>query len=389
MAISRAGRVVSVGGGGGVGKSAVASNLAAALTRDGLRTVLVDAAAPGRSQRLARQVRALDAEVVVIDLGGAPDAEALEAFDAADLRLVVTTPRLADAEAAYAIMGGAVLRRLRRVAAATGQRASIDEALARPEPSFSTAQLLARLAQEVPALATSLQAGLAGFGFRLVGNQVVEARETNLIFALSRMAHDFLGVEAPVLASLRVSEGLRASQGAGCPYLLQAGVEGEECAVTFQTMARALRTAPLTGARALTAPEDAGDPPGAAALPAALPVNVADYERAYQRHLVDLPATLVYPGGLLPATMQDVSEGGALLALERPPPVGTRVTLVVPGLGDHPGLACVVRHADAARRRAGVQFLADREEARRTADAIRLAGIDRRIDGQFGTGRCL
>lgn len=109
------------------------------------------------------------------------------------------------------------------------------------------------------------------------------------------------------------------------------------------------------------------DPAGDVAAPATLPVNVADYERAYQRHLVDLPATLVYPGGLLPATMKDVSEGGALLSLERLPPVGTRVTLVVPGLGDHPGLACVVRHADAARRRAGVQFLADREEARRNS----------------------
>ena len=392
MSSERAGMVVSVGGGRGAGKSVVAASLAVALAEAGGRVVLVDAGDAGAQRalfglawlgaeaphgappdlvatavesgvpglrlaasagpRLLRQVRALDADVVVVDVGAQAGREAQEAFDAADHRLVVLTPGLAAAQETYAFVMGAVLRELWRVAAAAGREGLVDEAAERAEragPAFSAAQLLSRLAREDEALAAALQAALSGFGVRLVANQVYEARDTNLVYALSRMTRDFLGVEAPVLGALRDSQRLHASATDGRPYLVQAGVEGDECAVTFHTMAQALRTAPLRrtpGARA-------GDRPAAAApardwaLPAALPVDVGDYERSYQRHLVDVPGTLVYPGGILAAQFKDVSEGGALLELDRPPPAGTRITLVVPALGDHPGLACVVRHADA------------------------------------------
>ncbi len=388
MAISRAGRVVAVGGGAGVGKSAVAANLAAALIQEGARALKVGAAEPG----LLHQVRALDAEVVLVDLGADPAAADLALFDAADLRLVVATPRQEAVEAAYAFMGGAVLRRLRRVAAQRGGLARLDEEVARSGAAFSAARLLAGLAREAPDLAAALQAALSGLSFRLVGNQLAAVRDTSPIFALSRMVRDFLGVEAPVLGSLPVSERLRAAQGAGCPYLLQEGAAGEPCAACFQTMARALRATTLPEATpAAPGEEDLPVPlpaPGPASL-AALPVSLGEYQRAYQRHLVSLPATLVYPGGLLPVMLEDVSEGGALLSLERPPPVGTRITLIVPGLGDHPGLACVVRHAEPGRCRAGVQFLAEREEGRRLAEALRLAEVDRRLDAGSAVGRCV
>jgi hypothetical protein len=300
---------------------------------------------------------------------------------------VAVTPERASAEAAYTLLRGAVFRELTRLAAAAGQRARLDEALAGAEPTASTAQLLARLAQGDAALAADLQAAVAGLVVRLVGNRIVEARDTEIVFALSRMAHDFLGLEAPVLGSLRTSPRLHAAASQGLAYLLQPEADGEECAATLRTAARALRAVRVTRSPAAAAALD--EAPPASPPPAALPVDVADYQRAYQRHLVDLPATLVYPGGLLQAQLKDISEGGTLLELDRPPPAGTRITLVVPGLGDHPGLACVVRHADARRRRAGVQFICEPEEGRRLCQAIQGLGIDRLLDGEVGRGRCL
>jgi flagellar biosynthesis protein FlhG len=348
----------------------------------GLRLVpgaggVVGAANPqaARKQRLIRHVRALDADVVVVDVGAGVGFNALDLFDVADLRLVVMSPQLTSAQNAYAFLKGAVFRELRRLAAATGQQARIDEATEGAEPTGSTAALLARLAAEDVALAATLQAGMAAFGARLVGNQLFEAREANVVYALSRMARDFLGLEVPVLGTLRASRRVHDSVNDGRPYLLHAGVDGDECAATLRAVAHALLTAPLP--RDAAAEVDGYTGPLAPRTPApaaSLPVAVTAYERAYERHPVDLSATLVYPGGLLPVRLRDVSETGALLELERPPPAGTRVTLVFTGLGEQPSLPCVVRHADVGSRRAGVEFLADREAGRRAADGIRRVG---------------
>jgi flagellar biosynthesis protein FlhG len=432
MVNSRPGRVISVGGGkGGVGKSVVAANLAVAMAQAGARVVVVDAdlgaanqhtlfgiARPGpgveaflegalpdlasatletgipglrlvpgssgvvgaanpstaRKQRLIRHVRALDADVVVVDVGAGVAFNALDLFDVADLRLVIMTPQLTSAQNAYAFMKGAVFRELRRIAAASGQQALIDGAAEGAEPTAGTPHLLARLSVEDGALAAALQAGLAGFGARLVGNQLFEPREANVIYALSRMAHDFLGLDAPVLGALRASRRIHDSVDDGRPYLLHAGVDGDECAATLRAIARTLLDAPLPRLAPAEAHAHAHAPPSAPAPPpASLPVAVSAYQRAYERHPVDVAATLVYPGGLLPVRLKDVSETGALLEVDRPPPAGTRITLVFAGQGE-PSVACMVRHGDAGVRRAGVEFLLEGEAARRTADGIRRMG---------------
>jgi flagellar biosynthesis protein FlhG len=433
MVNSHPGRVVSVGGGkGGVGKSVLAANLAVAMAQAGARVVVVDAdlgaanqhtlfgiSRPGpgveaflqgelgdlaaaavetgvprlklipgnggvvgaanpqvaRKLKLLRHVRALDADVVVVDVGAGVAFNTLDLFDVADVRLVVMSPQLTSAQNAYAFMKGAVFRELRRIAAATGQQGRIDEAIEGAAPTASTAQLLARLAAEDGALAAALQAGLAGFGARLVGNQLFEAREVNVVYALSRMARDFLGLDAPVLGALRASRRIHDSVNDGRPYLLHAGVDGDECAATLRAIARTLLQAPLPKEAAAGA-EPHQEPHLLDRTPeptASLPVAVSAYQRAYERHPVDLAATLVYPGGLLPARLRDVSESGALLELERPPPAGTRVTLVFNGQ-DLPSLACVLRHAEPQAHRAGVEFLGERGAARQAAEAIRRAG---------------
>jgi flagellar biosynthesis protein FlhG len=433
MVRSHPGRVISVGGGkGGVGKSVIAANLAVAMAQAGARVVLLDAdfgaanqhtlfgiSRPGpgveaflggevdqlasvavetgvprltlvpgsggvvgsanlpsaRKQKLIRHLRALDADVVLVDVGAGVSFNALDLFDAAHLRLVVMTSQLTSAQNAYAFLKGAVFRELRRIAAATGQQARIDEAEEGASPTAGTPQLLARLAGDDPALARSLQAGLAAFGARLLGNQIFKPADVNVVYALSRMARDFLGLDVPVMGALRASRRVHDSVNGCRPHLLQPGGEGDEFTVTLRGLARTLLAAPLTGGGLDDSPASTGPRPALEA--ASLPAAMSAYERASARHPVDLGATLIYPGGLASVRVKDVSETGALLELERPPLVGARVTLVLSQLSEQPSMACVVRHASPETRRAGVEFIAPPDAARSLAERIRGAGAPR------------
>jgi flagellar biosynthesis protein FlhG len=416
------GRIISVGGGkGGVGKSVVASNLAVALVQAGARVTLVDAdlgaanlhtlfgiSRPGpglqgfldgdvkalgdarvetlvpgltlipgtagvvgaanipaaRKEKLLRHVRALDADVAVVDVGAGVSFNVLDLFDVADLRLVVMTPQLTSAQNAYAFLKAAVFRELRRLAAADGKAARVDDSAEAQEATSATPALLDRIRASDGALAERLQAGLARFGARLVGNQIFEPSERNVIFAISRMVRDFLGIEAPVLGALRASRRLHDSINAGRPFLLDA--RGEETADTLRQMARTLLDAPVP--RAVPAPPAPVSIPPASGVP--LPVTLDRYHRATERFPVDCEATLVAPGGLASVRVRDVSTGGALLALARAPAPGTRVVLVVSAAEGRPSLPCIVRHADGERGVAGVEFLADRELTARLAEEL-------------------
>ena len=411
------GRIISVGGGkGGVGKSVLASNLAVALAQTGARVTLVDAdlgaanqhtlfgiSRPGpglhgflsgevprlagvrvdtgipnlslvpgsagvigaanipaaQKEKLIRHVRSLDGDVVVVDVGAGVSFNVLDLFDLAQLRLVVLTPQLTSAQNAYAFLKAAVFRELRRLAAAEGKASRIDGAEEGQEATSTTPALLDRIRADDGGLAERLQAGLSRFGARLVGNQVFEPRDRNVVFAISRMVRDFLGIEAPVLGALRASRRIHDSINAGRPFLLDA--RGEEAAEALRQMARTLLEEPV-GHRGEEAAAAAG-PPATPGQP--LPVTLDRYHRATERFPVSCEATLVAPGGLSTVRIRDVSAGGALLDLARPPLPGVRVVLVLGAIENRPSVPCVVRHADPVAGRAGVEFLLDHDTTAR------------------------
>jgi flagellar biosynthesis protein FlhG len=417
------GRIFSIGGGkGGVGKSVVAGNLAVAMAQEGLRVVLVDAdlgaanqhtlfgiARPGpglqgfldgslpdlaaaevdtgipnltlvpgtagvvgaanipaaRRDKLLRHVRALAADAVVVDVGAGVSFNVLDLFEVADLRLVVLTPQLTSAQNAYAFLKGAVFRELRRMAALEGKAALVDASEEALEATASTPALLDKLRGEEPALVDRLQAGLSTFGARLVGNQLFEPREKNVFYAISRMVRDFLGIEAPVLGALRPSRRVHDSINLGRPFLLDA--RGEESAEAVRQMASTLLTTPLPRRGDPPAPAPPGPPPPEG-VP--LPVAVNRYHRAVDRVPIDCEGTLVAPGGVAPVRLRDVSLGGALLEGDRLPGPGTRAVLVLAALDGRPSLPCVVRHAHPPDRRAGVEFVTERENAARLSEEL-------------------
>lgn len=407
-------RVIAVGGGkGGVGKSLVAANLAVAMALAGHRTVAIDldlgaanlhtllgmertsatlhdvldgtldgfeaaavatpihglrlvagtngrpgAANPngGQKARLIRQVRKLDAEVVVVDLGAGTAFNPVDFFLGADLRVLVVTPELGALQNAYGFAKAALYRDLLRLAADEHEAQLFERSR---ESRTRLSEVLADVAKERPALATAARRHVAAFGGCIVGNQVLEPRDVNVPRALERLLADFLGLEVPVIAGLKASRPIRDSIQRRRPFVLDGGAE--ESARQLHAAAKWLLEADVEALRYLRDDLDESilptNPPSAVEVPSRLELPAPEAEshlRHEGRRQVDLPAQLLVEGAAHPARVKDLSEGGALVQAQLQLPVGGRVALLVPSLW-RGGRPVEVRHADCGAF--GLKFL--------------------------------
>jgi flagellar biosynthesis protein FlhG len=252
-------RVISVGGGkGGVGKSIISVNLAVALAQAGRKVVLVDLDLGAANQhlllglshckpgiralidgsesdvaaaltptsipnlsllagtgavlgaanitynsklRLLRKLRSLDA-TVILDVGAGVGYNALDFFLLGGQRLVVTTPQVTAIHDAYSFLKGAVLRLLHQHAERTIEAALLEPVLASAE-SAKVAVTLERLREQRPALADKVASLLRSFSAYLIGNQVNQSTDGGIFSSVSRMMHEFLGVDVPVMGWLQ------------------------------------------------------------------------------------------------------------------------------------------------------------------------------------------
>jgi flagellar biosynthesis protein FlhG len=271
MAIYRKGpRVVAIGAGkGGVGKSVISSNLAIACAQQGRRVVLIDGdlgapnlhtllgvgrvrggldaffagdiarlgdavadtGIPGlglvvgavradaadldadERRRLLTQLRSLDADVVILDIGAGTSRNAIEMFLAADHRLVVMVPQLPALQNAYLFLKASVLQTIHAVGGD-----EVDEALG--GEGGTVASGLARLRNLRPQLADRVAAVLAGHGMSVIGNMVTDPHELHTIEAMVRMVRDYLTLSVPVIGSVKASPAVRASIDDRRPLLL-------------------------------------------------------------------------------------------------------------------------------------------------------------------------
>jgi flagellar biosynthesis protein FlhG len=288
-------RIITVGGGkGGVGKSIVSSNLAATLALRGSRVVLVDCdlgaanqhvlfgidrplpglqalldrkidsleealtptplanlklvagtgAAVGAAnithaekQRIMKRIRALDADVIIVDVGAGVSFNVLDFFELGTQRLLVVTPQVTSIQTAYSFLKGAVLRTLRHHAEKTSELELLEPAIASKE-NEKVSRLLARLGEENPAFGEGVSRILARFGAQIVGNQVSEPNQAGIFHAVSRMIHDFLGISVPILGYVGISRRIRESINQRRPIML--GNQIDENTKVFQQMAEAL-----------------------------------------------------------------------------------------------------------------------------------------------------
>ncbi len=288
-------RIITVGGGkGGVGKSIISSNLAAALALRGSKVVLVDCdlgaanqhvlfgidrpvpgiqalierkidslenaltptplpnlhliagsgAAVGAAnithaekQRIMKRIRALKADIIIVDVGAGVSFNVLDFFELGSQRLLVVTPQVTSIQTAYSFLKGAVLRTLRHHAEKTDELELLEPAITSKE-NEKVSRLLARLREDNPAFGEAVFRILNRFGAQIVGNQVSEPNQAGIFHAVSRMINDFLGITVPILGYVGISRRVRESVNQRRPMMLTNQVD--ENTKVFLQMAEAL-----------------------------------------------------------------------------------------------------------------------------------------------------
>jgi flagellar biosynthesis protein FlhG len=259
---ARARRVVAVGGGkGGIGKSLLSANLGIALAKRGARVVLVDldlgganlhtclgvgqprvtlsdfidrkvdrlddvlhptpherlslvsgamdgldAANPKHSQKtkLIRNLRLLDVDYVLLDLGAGTTFNVLDFFLVADTGIVVLLPEPTSIENAYRFIKAAFFRRLQATAPMDNFAHLIGNALAPRDGSMARNpwEVVAELRTRDVERAGRLEQALAGFHPWVVVNQARTRSDFDVGTTVSAAWKKFFGLELGFLGTV-------------------------------------------------------------------------------------------------------------------------------------------------------------------------------------------
>lgn len=263
-------RIIAIGGGkGGVGKSVLATAFAQGCAENGLRTVLIDLDlgmgnlhgylgitqrtvtvadflqkkiaklsdtlvptatdnllfcsgaefVPGLAnppywlkQKLLRHIRALEADMVIMDLGAGVSFNTLDFFDAADRGIIVTAPEPAAVMNAYAFLKGALFRKLQSVFRHHDELGSVVEAdLRKPESErVFNLEWLKQQAHAIAADALPLIGEVeASFQAALIVNRHT-ARDTDpVIRNLLLLCQKNLGMQLELIAQVPEAHNIR------------------------------------------------------------------------------------------------------------------------------------------------------------------------------------
>ena len=249
-------QIWSIGGGkGGIGKSLLAASIGWQLARMGRRVVLVDAdlgganlhtclglpppertlsdfiqrrvpsidevlidtQAPGlrvisgaadllsaanikhlQKVRLMNQVRALDVDVVLLDLGAGTSFNILDFFLLSDVSILAIVPEPTSIENGYRFIKSALYRRLRAVARTESLRELVDSALdpKNPEGIRTPAELVSRVEGEDPETGRMLRREMSSFQPRFVVNEIRDVADVAIGHQLVAACGRHLGLRA-------------------------------------------------------------------------------------------------------------------------------------------------------------------------------------------------
>jgi flagellar biosynthesis protein FlhG len=249
-------QIWSVGGGkGGIGKSLLTASLGWQLARMGKRVVLVDAdlgganlhtclglATPERSLgdfiqrrceriedvlvetgtpglrlvsgasdflgaanikytqkvRVLNRIKALDVDVILLDLGAGTSFNIIDFFLISDLAVLTVVPEPTSIENGYRFIKSALYRRLRSAAPREGVRLVIDAALDPKNPLGirTPLDLLAHVQKEDPEAVEILKKTMAAFTPRFILNQVRDNADIPIGHQLVAACARHLGVRA-------------------------------------------------------------------------------------------------------------------------------------------------------------------------------------------------
>jgi flagellar biosynthesis protein FlhG len=148
--------------------------------------------------RLLTKVRALDVDLILIDLGAGTSFNTLDFFLASDLGLLMVVPEPTSVENGYRFIKSALFRRLRAVATSDRVRELVDSGVdSRNSRGIRTPlDLLSAVEAEDPDQAEAFRSEVAAFRPRFIENQVREPADVAVGHQLVTACARHLGVRA-------------------------------------------------------------------------------------------------------------------------------------------------------------------------------------------------
>ena len=263
----RAAKTMAVGGGkGGIGKTIIGVNLALTLSRlqknvtlfDGdigngncntllgitridhsledylrkersLDEIMVSTAYPGLSlvcgaqnkvgtilrgemSRLLNDIRQIETDCLVIDLGAGMSDETLDLYRLADDKIIVVTPQVTSLQNAYGFVKSAFLHDLKTH---RGLAALLDEAGSDP---LKLRDQIGRLKGDHSAR-QAFEVVLARQHFKIIGNQVNDDKDLKIIHNLQKAVDHYLHIDNALLGTIPTSEDIRNSVNRITPFV--------------------------------------------------------------------------------------------------------------------------------------------------------------------------
>ena len=424
--------IASGGGKGGVGRTVVAANLAVALARLGARVVAVDAdlgsanlhtlfgvhrpgltlhalfdgrvdsleeavvatnvqrvflvpgtdAVPGaanlvhaRKLKLLRHIHRLDTDVVVLDCGAGINFNVLDFFNTADIRLLVATPQLVSLQNCYGFLKAALYRGLRQ-AASNNNQTQVIEACTSSQETERIGEAIARVKPQDLAFGARLEHFTSTFDAALIGNQIDDRKEINMIHAIRRMMQDFLSVEVPVRAGILRSRVVHESVTRHRPFLCDHMAEPAG-RVLMSIAEQALEANVIYMRRRVAgAHVEMSTPPSEpeAAQEALLPGPLAQYLREHERFEIAWPVEVEHGAATFHAVAMDISLGGVRLKCTEPAAPGELIRICFVDKPRRPVLTGEVVHLRGEL--AGVRFADSERALAQGLIALARSGVD-------------
>lgn len=175
-----------------------------------------------QKQKLFRHVRALDADHILIDLGGGTHINTLDMFLLADKMIVVTTPEITALENMYQFIKSVYFRKMKSIFKAYDLNTTIQKTW-KERASYnirSLKELIAHLKESSEHIRGILDREMCGFVVHIVLNQVRTTKDILVGENLKSICMNFLGLPVVYSGYCRHDEAVHANINSKEPFLI-------------------------------------------------------------------------------------------------------------------------------------------------------------------------
>ena len=178
---------------------------------------------PTQKERLIQQIKGIDADVVLLDVGSGTSFNVLDLFLVADIGILVVVPEPTAVEALYRFIKSAVIRLVRReVGRQTQWPQVLDETVARLDGLPGPLELRDALVVSAPVLAELVEAARMRLRPRLVVNRTKVRSDFELGPAMRTLAAHHLGISLTSLGSVEADDAVWLATRKRRPLMIEA-----------------------------------------------------------------------------------------------------------------------------------------------------------------------